>query len=315
MRESEMYDLIIIGAGPAGITAAVYAARKRLKTIVLSIDVGGQAAQSWDIENYTGYQFITGPELAKKFEEHLRTQGLESRIGPANEAVNIKAEGGKVRVKTEGGGEYEGRAVIIASGRRPALLKAPGEREFKNRGVTYCATCDGPLFAGKDVAVVGGGNSALDAVTQLTSIAARIYMIDIADRMIGDPVLLEKARNSPMVEILNRTEVREIFGDRFVRGVKVLVDKKLERTIPVEGVFIEIGSTPARQPGCDVKNNERGEIVVNERCETSVEGVYAAGDVTNVPEKQIIVAAGQGCIASLSASKYLSRNKIEEVEK
>ncbi|MFH0863080.1 MAG: FAD-dependent oxidoreductase [Candidatus Altiarchaeota archaeon] len=307
-----MHDLIIVGAGPAGITAAVYAARKTTKTLVLSKDVGGQAAQSWDIENYTGYQFITGPELAKKLEEHLKNPNIESKIGKAHEVVSIVKAGDGFKVKTTEA-EHDGRTVIVASGRKPRRLNAPGESEFKNRGVTYCATCDGPLFAGKDVAIIGGGNSALDAAMQMIPLARRIYMIDMADHIIGDTVILEKVRAAPNVQIMSRTKVREIVGSRFVQGIKVSEVGGDARTIPVEGVFIEIGSMPANEPGCDVSFNERGEIKVNERCETNVPGLFAAGDVTNVPEKQIIVAAGQGCIASLSAFRYISRQNNKEV--
>ncbi|MFH1056014.1 MAG: FAD-dependent oxidoreductase [Candidatus Altiarchaeota archaeon] len=307
-----MYDLIIIGAGPAGITAAVYAARKRIKTLVLTKDVGGQPALSWGIENYTGYQFITGPDLVKKFDEHLKSANVESNAGV--DVFKIDKEGDAFKVKTQDG-EHLARAVIIATGRKPRLLRAPGEEKFKNKGVTYCATCDGPLFQEKDVAIIGGGNSALDATMQMIPIANKIYLIDIGDHIIGDPVMLEKARKSLNVEILTNTEVREIIGDKFVNGIRVLVGKEQERIIPVEGVFIEIGSLPAREPGCNVKLNERNEIIVNERCETSIPGLFAAGDVTNVPEKQIIVAAGQGCIACLTAFKYPSKKQFKEVER
>jgi alkyl hydroperoxide reductase subunit AhpF len=173
--------------------------------------------------------------------------------------------------------------------------------------VTYCATCDGPLFSSKNVAIVGGGNSALDAALQLIPISGNIYMVDIADHIIGDPVMMDKVRASDKVTIMSRTEAREIIGGKFVTGLKVLVGKKEEKILQVEGVFIEIGSMPGKNPGCNVKLNEKGEIMVNERCETSVKGIFAAGDITNVPEKQIIVAAGQGCIACLSAVKYLSK--------
>jgi NADH-dependent peroxiredoxin subunit F len=301
-----MYDLIIVGAGPAGITAAVYAARKRLNTLVLSRDIGGQAALSWDIENYTGYQFISGPELAKKFEEHLGHPGIASKVGAASEATRIVRGEGSFKVKTQSA-EYEGKAVIIATGRKPRLLRAKGEDEYRNKGVSYCATCDGPLFSGKDVAVVGGGNAALDAVVQLIAIAEKVYLIDIGERIVGDRALLERAKASGKVEVLERTEVREIFGGRFVEGIKVLVEKHQERTIPVGGVFIQIGSMPAGDLGALARTNERGEIAVSPDCATSVPGLFAAGDVTDVPEKQIIVAAGQGCIAALSAFKYLSR--------
>ena len=222
----------------------------------------------------------------------------------------VGKDGDKFTVKTADA-EYESRAIIIASGRRPRTLNVPGEREYRNRGVTYCATCDGPLFAGKDVAIVGGGNSALDAAMQMLPIAGKIYLIDNADHIIGDPVVLEKVKASPKVEILRKTEVREIFGERFVNGMRVYSKESMEeRTIPVEGVFVEIGSLPAWNPECNIKLNEKGEVVVNERCETNVEGVFSAGDVTSVPEKQIIVAAGQGCIACLSAFKYLSKKRF-----
>jgi NADH-dependent peroxiredoxin subunit F len=308
-----MYDIIIVGAGPAGITAAVYAARKRMKTLVLSKDVGGQAARSWDIENYTGYQFITGPELAAKFEEHLKNPGIETVIGANAEVTGMDKEGESFAVTTKNG-RYNSRTVIVATGRKPRILGIPGESEYKNKGVTYCATCDGPLFADKDIAIVGGGNSALDTAVQMLPIAGRIYMVDIDDHIIGDPIMLEKLKSSPKVEFIMRAEAREIVGDRFVTGLKVLIGKREERTLPVGGVFIEIGSLPSREPKCGVKSNDKGEITVNERCETSIQGIFAAGDVTDVPEKQIIVAAGQGCIASLSAFKYLSKRKFKEDE-
>ena len=269
------------------------------------------AAKSWDIENYTGYQFITGPELARKFEEHLQNTGVECEVGV--NVTCIDKDGDEFKVKADEDREYRSRTVIIASGRKPRLLKVPGEAEYKNRGVSYCATCDGPLFTGKDVAVVGGGNSALDAALQMIAIANKVYLIDIGDHIIGDRVMLEKVKASAKVEMLMKTEVREILGGRFVNAIRVLVNKNEERTIPVEGVFIEIGSMPSREPGCDVKLNERNEIIVNDRCETNVPGLFAAGDVTNVPEKQIIVAAGQGCIACLTAYKYISKKRFGEV--
>ena len=171
-----MHDLIIIGAGPAGITASVYAARKKMDPLVITKDIGGQAAWSGDIENYTGYQFITGPQLAQKFEEHMRQYNISLR---ENEGVlEVKKIKETVSVKTDKG-SYEARTAIIASGKKSRELNVPGEKEFKNKGLTYCATCDGPLFAGKDVAVIGGGNSALDAALQLIKIASKVYIINI----------------------------------------------------------------------------------------------------------------------------------------
>ncbi len=192
------------------------------------------------------------------------------------------------------------------------MLNIPGEKKFKNKGITYCATCDAPLFAGKDVAVIGGGNSALDAAIQLINIAKKVYLININDSFQGDEIRLEKVRNSDKVEILNSTETKEIIGHEFVKKIKVVKDSE-EKILDVEGVFIEIGSTPSlipvKAPDSELELNQYKEIVVNEHCETNIPGLFAAGDVTNIPEKQIIVAAGHGCIASLSAFGYLSKTK------
>ncbi|MDD5086079.1 MAG: NAD(P)-binding domain-containing protein, partial [Candidatus Omnitrophica bacterium] len=184
-----MLDLIIIGAGPAGITASVYAARKMMDFIVITLDIGGQAAWSGDIENYTGYQFITGPELAAKFEEHMRKYNIDLKEN--EEAIELKKEGDEVHLRT-GKGSYVSKTAIVASGKRTKELNVPGEKEFKNKGLTYCATCDGPLFKGKDVAVIGGGNSALDAALQLVRIANHIHVINITQSLGGDKIIRDK---------------------------------------------------------------------------------------------------------------------------
>ncbi|NIM03535.1 FAD-dependent oxidoreductase [bacterium] len=300
-----MFDLIIIGAGPAGITASVYAARKKMTLLVITRDIGGQAAWSGDIENYTGYQFITGPELASKFEEHMRKYGIELREN--EQVLELKRKNEAVWVKTDKG-TYEGKTAIIASGKRSRELGVPGEREFKNRGLTYCATCDGPLFAGKDVAVIGGGNSALDATLQLIRIAKHIYLIDIAPELTGDLVMREKVGESSKVTILNSTRVTAVLGERMVSGIKIRREDK-EETLAVEGVFVEIGLIPNSEFAKDLEKNRLGEIKVNSYNGTNIPGIFAAGDVTDVPEKQIIVAAGEGAKAALSAFRYLAQHK------
>lgn len=301
--QPDMYDLIIIGAGPAGITAAVYAARKRMNILVVAKDIGGQAAWSGDIENYTGYQFITGPELAAKFEEHMRKYNITLKEN--EEAQEAKKINGKVWVKTNKG-VYEARVLIIASGKRSKELNVPGEKEFKNKGLTYCATCDGPLFAGKDVAVVGGGNSALDAALQLMNIAKRVYIINIASSLGGDAVMQEKINTSKIVGVFNNAQVLAISGDKFVRSISIKRENKQE-ALSVQGVFVEIGLVPNSEFATDIERNQVGEIKVNCYNETSAPGVFAAGDVTNVPEKQIIIAAGEGAKAALSAFRYLAK--------
>jgi alkyl hydroperoxide reductase subunit F len=301
-----MYDLIIIGAGPAGITAAIYAARKRLNFLVIAKNIGGQAALSADVENYTGYQYITGSELAKKFEEHMHEFKMEVKEG--EEVVGTEKKDGAIVVKTDKGA-YESKTLLIASGARPRALNVSGEKEFKNRGVTYCATCDAPLFADMDVAVIGGGNSALDATLQLMNIAKKIYLININPKFRGDEVMIEKVKGSDKVTKLYNANTLEILGDKMVTGVKVERDGKQE-TMNVRGVFIEIGYTSNSDfvSGL-VERNKRGEIVVDNNNRTSMPGIFAAGDVTNVPQKQIVIAAGEGAKAALSAYEYLAKLK------
>jgi thioredoxin-disulfide reductase len=300
-----MYELIIVGAGSAGITASIYAARKRMNFLVITKDIGGQASLSSEIENYTGYQYITGPELTQKFEEHMREFNIEVKY---EGVIGVEKVGDNFSVETDKS-TYETKALIIASGARPRSLNVPGEREFKNRGVTYCATCDAPLFHGKDVAVVGGGNSGLDATLQLTRIANKIYLIEVEPELRGDLIMREKVEQSEKVTILTKTKVLHIMGDKFVNGLAV-EREGVREVLQVQGVFIEVGYVPNSEfiAGM-VKLNERGEIVVDDRCQTDVRGIFAAGDVTNVPYKQIIVAAGEGAKAAMSAHEYLSRLK------
>ena len=301
----KIYDLAIIGAGPAGITAAVYAARKKMNPLVITKDIGGQASLSGDIQNYTGYQFITGPELAIKFEEHMRKFNFE--IKENEEVKKLISRKGTFLVKTDKD-NYQAKTVIVASGKRSRELGVTGERKFRNKGLTYCATCDGPLFAGRDVAVIGGGNSALDAALQLIKIANHIYIINITDSLTGDGIMREKIRVDNKVSIFNNSRVKEILGDSFVQAIKIEEDKE-EKILAVQGIFVEIGLIPNSEFAPSLEKNERKEIIVNQRNETNIAGIFAAGDVTNVPEKQIIIAAGEGAKAVLSAFRYLSTRK------
>jgi len=298
-----MYDLIIIGAGPAGITASVYASRKKMNTLVITKDIGGQAAWSTDIENYTGYQFITGPELAAKFEEHMRKYAISLKEN--EEVIEVKKIENLVSIKTDKGA-YEAKALIVASGKKSRELNVPGEREFKNKGLTYCATCDGPLFSGKDVAIIGGGNSALDAALQLIKIAKHVYIINITSSLDGDAIMREKLEASKNVTVLNNTQVTAILGDKFVNEIKIKREGK-EVQLAVQGVFVEIGLIPNSDFTKDIEKNQLGEIKVNCHNETNIPGVFAAGDVTDVPEKQIIIAAGEGAKAALSVFRYLAQ--------
>jgi alkyl hydroperoxide reductase subunit F len=302
MGNYHLYDLIIIGGGPAGITAAIYSARNKIDFMIITINIGGQVVLSSEIENYTGFQYITGEELKAKFQEHLKKYKFRLEI---EEVKKIEKENSLFKIITDSN-FYLSKTAIVATGRRPRELRVPGEKEFKNRGVTYCAICDAPLFEGLDVAVIGGGNSGLEAVLQLIKIAKSINLIEINPQLKADKVLIEKAMASDKVRIWTNTRIEEIIGDKVVKGIKIKKNDK-EIFLPIQGVFIEIGSVPNSEIVDFVNKNEYGEIIVNCKCETNVPGLFAAGDVTNVPEKQIVVAAGEGCKAALSAFKYLHK--------
>jgi alkyl hydroperoxide reductase subunit AhpF len=299
-----MLDLIIIGAGPAGITAAVYAARKRIEFAVITKDIGGQTSWSGNVENYTGYQFITGPDLAAKFEEHMRQYKIQ--VMENEEVTEIVKTGKTVKIRTSKG-LYEARSAVVASGKVSKELGVPGEKEFKNRGLTYCATCDGPIFAGKDVAVIGGGNSALDAALQLVRIAKRVYVVNVTSKLGGDPIMRDKVESNAIVKVINDARVTKVTGDSLVTGVEIETRGKKD-TIHAQGVFVEIGLVPNSAFAIDVAKNGSGEIIVDRVNQTNVPGIFAAGDVTDIAEKQIVIAAGEGSKAALSAFRYLNRS-------
>ncbi len=303
---SKVYDLLILGAGPAGITAAVYAARKKLDFCLVTLDIGGQAALSGDIENYTGYQFITGSELALKFQEHMVAFSI--KVHTPERVTAISRESNLIRTLTDKR-EYISRTLIVATGKRPRSLSVEGEEEFRNRGVTYCATCDGPLFKDKKVAIIGGGNSALDAALQMVKISPKVYIINITDTLRGDEVMIEKLQGFSNVEIWNASAVKRIYGKSFVEGIEVEREGKIYN-LEVKGVFVEIGLIPNSEFAEVLSRNNDGEIIVDCYNHTNVKGIFAAGDVTNVPEKQIIIACGEGAKATLSSFRYLSTHKF-----
>lgn len=300
-----MYDLIIIGGGPAGITAAIYAARKKMNFLMFAKEIGGQVSKSSVIENYTGYQELTGVELSKKFEEHLK----EFKFNFKKEEVKSIKKKGKNFLVSNGKNYFEAKSIIYATGARPKPLNIPGEMEFKNKGVTWCATCDAPLFKKKDVVVVGGGNSGLETALQLSKIARKIYLVEILDKLPGDKVMVDKIKKDPKIEIITKAKIKEIFGKTLVEGVKV-EQAGVEKKLKTQGVFINIGylsNTEIVKKLIKLTNKE--EIEINASCETNILGFFAAGDCTNVPYKQIIIAGGEGCKALLSAYGYLSRIK------
>jgi len=301
-----MYDLIILGGGPAGLAAAVYAARKRIKTLLLSHDIGGQVNWTTGIENYLGYQFIEGSDLIAKFQEQVDQFPIDQKIG--YKAIRVKKIDGGFEVDSESGDTYQTKAVIIATGKRPRRLNIPGEMELTGRGVTYCAVCDGPVFAGQRVAVIGGGNSALEAALDMVKIADWVDLISLTP-LTGDAVLIERLKQAENITISIEQQIERILGKDLVEGVMVKdIATGQSRTINVSGIFIEIGLSPnADEVKGLIELNGIGEIPVNCGSETSVPGLFAAGDVTNVPEKQIVIAAGEGAKAALAAHRFLQR--------
>ena len=301
-----MYELMIIGGGPAGLTASVYTARKRLNTLLLSTDIGGQVNWTLGIENYMGYQFIEGPELIDKFHTQVSQFPIDQKIGEKVSRLD-KIKGG-FEATSETGNKYQSKAVVFATGKSPRKLNVPGEAEFTGKGVAYCAICDGPVFSGQRVAVIGGGNSALEAAQDMVKIAEHVDLVSLTP-LTGDAILIEKLAKDKNLSIFTEHQTKKIEGQDFVTGILVKDLKSgKDKQLKVSGVFIEIGMVPNSEPVRElVELNKKGEVPVNCACETTVPGLYAAGDVTDAPEKQIVVAAGEGAKAALQAHRYLQR--------
>jgi len=238
-----MYDLAIIGGGPAALSAAVYAGRKNLDTVLIAKEIGGQLLLTSEVENYLGFESITGAELTYKFARQMAQYDIDEIVG--EKVVGLTKEDGLFKIRTEVDRTIEARAVVLASGKRSRTLNVPGERELTGRGVAYCATCDAPLFAGRKVAVIGGGNSAFEAVIDLLPIATEIFLIDIASHWLADPILIERVEASPKVKPFQQGRVVEILGERRVTGIAIEpIEGGESNELEVQGVFVEIGLVP-----------------------------------------------------------------------
>jgi len=301
-----LYDLIIIGAGPAGLTAAVYAARKMLKALVISENIGGQSNESWAIENYMGYLMITGSELMAKFEEQVRSQNITLELDRVSEIHT--QEDGIFSLSTESGILYTAKSIVIASGKHSRMLGVEGESRYLGKGLSICSTCDAPLYRDKAVAIIGGGNSAVQTALEMGKIASKVHLI-VRSSIKADAVFESQLNDLSNLKIHTGYEVSRIGGDKFVRSLTIRNRSTgEEERIMVEGVFIEIGLIPNTGfLNGFLEMNELGEIIVDQDCHTSVEGVYAAGDVTSIKGKQIIIAAGEGAKAALEAHEFLMK--------
>ena len=298
-----MYDVIIIGAGAAGITAAIYAARAKLNFLVISMDIGGLTLWSPDIENYPGYHNLSGIELFEKFKKHMKDYDIKI-IEDAVEKVERK--GNNLIVKTSEQ-TFNTKTAIVCSGSSPRRLDIPGANRLEGRGLAYCATCDAPLFAGKDVAIVGGGDSALAAALTLIQVVNKISILNLAPNLTGtDQELKKKVLESDKVEVINNAKATEILGEQAVTGIKYEKDGK-EKTLNIQGVFVSIGHIRNTDFIKDlVELNKSKEIITDKTGAASQQGIFAAGDVTDLPGKQTIIACGDGSRALLSAFKYLT---------
>lgn len=298
------YDVVIIGTGPAGLTAALYACRRSLKTLVIGQTMGGQAILPACVENYPGFGKTDGATLVKEWQDQAIAAGAEIKIGLVTE---VESEDDGFEVELEDDTEHKAKAIILALGRTPRKLNVPGETEFVGKGVAYCATCDAPLFSGKDVVVAGGGNAAVDAAILLAGVVNKVYLIYRGDQLKAEAVLIHKLNTLVNVEVMFNSTIAEISGANFMESVKVVdSSNNSQRDLAAQGVFVEIGGTANTDFVKDfVKLNENQEIIINEYNQTSVKGIFAAGDATTVPFKQMIVAAGEGAKAALSAYNYI----------
>ncbi len=302
-----VYDTIIIGGGPAGLNAALYAKRKGMNIGIIANRIGGQVLDTSSVENYLGFNSLAGEELMQKFEKHVK----EYEVAMTTDVLVKSITNGNIKkINVSNGKIYQAKSIIIATGSKPRMLNVPGEKEYLGKGVAYCAICDGPLFAGKDVIITGGGNSAVEAAIDIAKIANTVKLVHRSEFR-ADKVLVEKLYSLKNVEIYLQTQIQEIYGEMLMTHITAL-DKKenKEITIKADGLFVEIGYLPKSEifEGL-VEMNEKKEIIVNNKAETNIEGIYASGDVTDVPYKQIIISTADGAKAALSANDYVNKLK------
>lgn len=303
-----LYDLVIVGGGPGGMTSGIYSARHKLKTLLITKKFGGQMAEkAVNIENYPGFENIPGYELISKMETQMRNKGIEVLD---DKVVEIKKEGNNFIFLTKNGNKVEAKTGIIAAGSEPKRLAIPGEAEFLGKGVSYCATCDGPLFNDKDIAVIGGGDAGFETAIFMAAYAKKIHILEYASEARASKDMQDKVKKSDKIKIITSAQAKEVKGDRFVNQL-IYTDLKTDqdKVLNVSGIFVQIGWQPATDFAKDLlKLNDKKEIVVNfETFRTSVPGLFAVGDVNNGKVKQIIVACGEGARAAIGAYEYINK--------
>ena len=316
LSAKDAFDVLVVGGGPAGAAAAIYAARKGIRTGVAAERFGGQVLDTMAIENFISVNETEGPKLARALESHVREYDVDiMNLQRAAALIPASAEGGLHEIKLENGGSLKAKTLILATGARWREMNVPGEQQYRGRGVAYCPHCDGPLFKGKRVAVIGGGNSGVEAAIDLAGIVAHVTLIEFDSQLRADAVLQKKLHSLPNVTVITSALTSEVIGDgQKVTGLTYKDRNSSEfHNLELEGIFVQIGLLPNSDwlKGT-VELTSRGEIIVDARGETSLPGIFAAGDVTTVPYKQIVIAVGEGAKASLSAFDHLIRSSVED---
>jgi alkyl hydroperoxide reductase subunit F len=311
-KEGDLYDVLIIGAGPAGLTAGVYCSRKALNTVIISENIGGQALESWAIDNYMGYRMISGDDLMRKFEEQVRSQNIHLEL---DRVTGLRKEGVLFMLDTITNATYIARSVILAQGKRPRKLGVEGEEKYLGRGLSVCATCDGPLFRDKIVAIVGGGNSALQTAIEMAGLAKEVHLI-VRSTIRADQNYINIYQEKKNIITHLNSAVIALHGNTVLTGITIREKEAgketgKETTLTLDGVFAEIGWVPNTEflEGL-VEMNDQKEVVIDVNCHTRIPGLFAAGDVTNIKTKQIITASGEGAKAALEAYEYLIINPV-----
>ncbi|RMH87412.1 alkyl hydroperoxide reductase subunit F, partial [Stutzerimonas zhaodongensis] len=315
LSAKDAFDVLVVGGGPAGAAAAIYAARKGIRTGVAAERFGGQVLDTMAIENFISVNETEGPKLARALENHVREYDVDIMNLQRAAQLIPGSDGALHEIKLENGGSLKAKTLILATGARWREMNVPGEQEYRGRGVAYCPHCDGPLFKGKRVAVIGGGNSGVEAAIDLAGIVAQVTLIEFDSQLRADAVLQKKLHSLPNVTVITSALTSEVLGDgKKVTGLTYKDRNSSEfHDLELEGIFVQIGLLPNSDwlKGT-VELTSRGEIIVDARGETSLPGIFAAGDVTTVPYKQIVIAVGEGAKASLSAFDYLIRSSVED---
>ena len=316
INERDPFEVLVIGGGPAGASAAIYSARKGISTGIAAERFGGQVADTMGIENLISVPYTEGPKLVSAMEQHVNEYDVDiMNMQRAEELIPAKEKGGLHEVRLANGASLKSKTIVLSTGARWRQMGVPGEEEYRNKGVAYCPHCDGPLFKGKRVAVIGGGNSGVEAAIDLAGIVGHVTLIEFGDEMKADEVLQRKLRSLDNVKIITSGQTTEIVGENGKVSGLNYTDRKTgdEHHVELEGVFVQIGLVPNTEwlKGGPVELSQYGEIIVNDRNETSIPGIYAAGDVTTVPYKQIVISMGEGSKAALSAFDFIIRNSAE----